>query len=150
MGEQNSLSDLMDSVMSNLQKMVDVNTIVGDSVESHDGTVIMPISKVSFGFVAGGGEYVMDTKKQEEKLPFAGGSGAGVSLQPVAFMVVGHDQTRLMTINQNSLYDRIIDSIPVLVDKVSDTVKEATQKKSVAEDLPDDITKPHIITEDKI
>ena len=115
------LGYLMETVMSNLQRMVDVNTIVGDSVETKEGTVILPISKVSFGFVAGGAEYDGDCRKEE--LPFAGGSGAGVSLQPVAFMVVGEDQIRLLSVNQNSLYDRIIDSVPTIIDKISDNLK---------------------------
>jgi sporulation protein YtfJ len=124
MVEKNELTNLMHAVMGNLQQMVDVNTIVGESVESKDGTVILPISKVSFGFVAGGGEYSVSNKKDEMELPFAGGSGAGVSLQPVAFMVVGQDNVRLLSVNQNSLYDRIIDSVPVLFDKVVSSIKD--------------------------
>ena len=130
MVEKNELTNLMDAVMVNLQQMVDVNTIVGQSVESKDGTVILPISKVSFGFVAGGGEYSVNTKKEETNLPFAGGSAAGVSLQPVAFMVVGQENIRLLSVNQNSLYDRMIDSVPVLFDKVVSSIKECTNKSS--------------------
>lgn len=124
MSDQSSIGVLMETVMANLQKMVDVNTIVGQSVQTSDGAVILPISKVSFGFAAGGTEYCTKETKKDEcgKMPFGGGSGAGVCLQPVAFMVVSKDQIRLMSVNQNSLYDRIIDAFPQMVDKVSSMI----------------------------
>src|SRR5665647_1057962 len=99
---EHPIESIMKTTMENLKEMIDVNTIVGDAVETSEGTVIIPISKVSFGFVAGGGEYKegMDAKKgnkqnqaengmQDEDMPFAGGSGAGVSVNPIAFLVVG-------------------------------------------------------------
>lgn len=127
MNDQSSIGVLMETVMTNLQRMVDVNTIVGQSVQTPDGTVILPISKVSFGFAAGGTEYCTREVKKEEcsKMPFGGGSGAGVSLQPVAFMVVAKEQIRLMSVNQNSIYDRLIDALPQMVDKVSDIIEDS-------------------------
>lgn len=127
MNDQSSIGVLMETVMTNLQRMVDVNTIVGQSVQTPDGTVILPISKVSFGFAAGGTEYCTREVKKEEcgKMPFGGGSGAGVSLQPVAFMVVAKEQIRLMSVNQNSIYDRLIDALPQMVDKVSNIIEDS-------------------------
>lgn len=101
---------LMKTTMTSLKDMVDVNTIVGDPVQSPDGLVIIPISKVSFGFASGGTEFNTVVKKnkredystEEEKLPFGGGTGAGVSVQPVAFLVVGNNQMKLLPVDEGS------------------------------------------------
>ena len=99
--------------MESIKEMVDVNTIVGDAVETPDGSVVIPISRVSFGFASGGGDYggsVDDNQKDPH--PFAGGSGAGVSIQPVAFLVVGRGRVRLLPIDSRAMYDRLIDLAP--------------------------------------
>src|SRR5690554_1244018 len=97
---EHPIEGLMKTAMESIKEMVDVNTIVGDAVQAPDGTVIIPISRVSFGFASGGGEYNQyhckernNSSSSEEydegnadKFPFAGGSGAGVSINPVAFM----------------------------------------------------------------
>ncbi len=131
--DENPINSLMDTTMVNLKQMVDVNTIVGDPVESPDGSVIIPISKVSFGFVAGGGEYEGNTKKEKSDdvnaLPFAGGSGAGISVNPVAFMVVGQGQIRLLPIMQNPILDRLFDLTPQLLDKL-ETLTENIKKNN--------------------
>ncbi|HHY90383.1 MAG TPA: sporulation protein YtfJ, partial [Clostridiales bacterium] len=107
--------------------MIDVNTIVGDPVEAPDGTVIIPISRVTFGFASGGGEYLssQDASTQnndmgeEQKFPFAGGTGAGVSVQPVAFLVVGNAQMKLLPVDQNAtLIDNLMSLVPQLLDKI--------------------------------
>ncbi len=105
---------LMKTAMESIKEMVDVNTVVGDPVETPDGTVIIPVSKVSCGFAAGGGEY--DAHAPEEKssspnLPFGGGSGAGVSVQPMGFLVVGQNQVRLIPVEGNMVVDRLIEVI---------------------------------------
>jgi sporulation protein YtfJ len=111
--------------------MVDVNTIVGDAVQAPDGTVIIPISKVSFGFAAGGGDYGEENSSnnsEEEhnkgKFPFAGGSGAGVSINPVAFMVCGQNQIKLLPVNVNTSVDKILDMVPELMQKANDMINE--------------------------
>ena len=104
--EGHPIEGLMKTAMESIKEMVDVNTIVGDAVETPDGSVIIPISKVGFGFASGGGEYEQMYKKGRDvntlqnELPFAGGAGAGVSIQPVAFMVVGQGQIRLLPVNK--------------------------------------------------
>lgn len=139
------IEGLMTTAMESIKDMVDVNTIVGDAVQAPDGTVIIPISRVSFGFAAGGGEYnscciegkVDEDEEDDEgkgskagkKFPFAGGSGAGVSIQPVAFMVVGQEQIKLLPVNVNSSVDKILDLIPELMKKASDTVKKKIKVK---------------------
>lgn len=138
---EHPIQGLMSTAMESIKEMVDVNTIVGDAVQAPDGTVIIPISRVSFGFAAGGGEYgsfcrTSDKDDEEEggggaskKYPFAGGSGAGVCINPVAFMVVGQGQIRLLPVNINSSLDKIIDLIPDLMNKIDDAIKRKIEIK---------------------
>lgn len=108
---------LMSAAMENLRDMVDVNTVVGDAVESPDGTLIIPISRVSFGFAAGGSQF--ETHERTAAWPFGGGSGAGVSIRPVGFLVVGHGDVRLVPVSPNgALYDRLVDLVPDIVAKI--------------------------------
>ncbi len=124
------IEGLMNSAMENIKGMVDVNTIVGDPVETPNGEVIIPISRVSFGFAAGGGEYMKtngngkEKDKEAEATPFGGGSGAGVSLNPVAFLVVGKDQVRLLPVTNNAVIERIINVAPELLHEVKDILKQ--------------------------
>ena len=124
------IEGLMKTAMQNIKEMVDVNTILGDPVETPDGNVIIPISRVTFGFAAGGTEFEINGAKgkdnrgtngggeEKHKIPFGGGSGAGITLHPVAFLVVGKDQTRLLPVEGNMLVDRLIDAVPQLIEKV--------------------------------
>lgn len=118
----------MKTAMVTLKEMVDVNTIVGDAVESPDGSVIVPISRVSFGFAAGGGEYGNELgqpgatghdREDEEyggqDLAFAGGSGGGVTINPVGFLVVGQGTVRMLPVDGRALLDRVLDVAPVMI-----------------------------------
>ncbi|QSQ10098.1 putative spore protein YtfJ [Koleobacter methoxysyntrophicus] len=115
------IQGLMKTAMESIKEMVDVNTIVGDAVETPDGSVIIPVSRVTFGFAAGGAEYEINNGAKEN-LPFGGGSGAGVTLQPVAFVVVGQGQIRLLATQQNTAIERIIDIVPQLMDKINNMI----------------------------
>jgi len=119
MGEH-PIQGLMHTAMESLKQMVDVNTVVGDAVEAQDGTVIVPVSRVSVGFVAGGGEYGRERRGEagESSWPFAGGSGAGVSVQPVGFLVVGQGRVRLLPVAEGAFLDRVIDAAPEVIDRV--------------------------------
>lgn len=129
---EHPIQGLMTTAMQSIKDMVDVNTIVGDAVQAPDGTVIIPISRVSFGFAAGGGEYHAGSEEEQRggsgnyeagKFPFAGGSGAGVSINPVAFMVVGQNQMRLLPVCVNSSLDKVLDLVPDLFEKLNETIK---------------------------
>ena len=117
---EHPIQGLMATVMQSIKSMVDVNTIVGEPVETPDGTVIIPISKVSFGFAAGGSEFghpIKPQKEEETSRMFGGGSGAGVSISPVAFLVVGEGNIRLIPMNSNSPVERLLDYFPDVADK---------------------------------
>jgi sporulation protein YtfJ len=124
--EPHPIEELMKTAMESIKEMVDVNTIIGDAVQTVDGTVIIPVSRVAFGFAAGGGEYSKEDSKnqnQDSKFPFAGGSGAGVSINPVAFMVVGRNSTVKMipATSQNSI-DRVLESVPGIIEQVKKAI----------------------------
>jgi len=118
------IQGLMQTTMENLKQMVDVNTIIGDPVETPDGSVILPISRVGFGFAAGGSEFeYSNTQTASINHPFGGGSGGGVSITPVAFLVVGKQGIRSIPLeNTTHLYDRILDSVPQLIEKMQNVM----------------------------
>lgn len=127
---------LMKTAMESIQQIVDVNTIVGDSVETPDGSVIIPVSRVSCGFAAGGSEFTPaeDNKEntnpggQPSALPFGGGAGAGVSVQPVAFVVVGNGNIRLLPVDSNVMVDRLIETVPDLLDRITGVLHKKKKK----------------------
>ncbi|MBS4030776.1 MAG: GerW family sporulation protein [Clostridiales bacterium] len=126
--EEHPIQGLMKTAMENIKEMVDVNTIIGDPVETPDGSVIIPISRVSFGFAAGGSEFehVEEEKgsKGKGELPFGGGSGGGVSVQPVAFLVMGSNgQVRMLPVDRHAMLDRLIDMAPQLVNQLQNLIK---------------------------
>lgn len=127
---EHPIKGLMETAMQNIKEMVDVNTIVGDTIEAGDGTVVVPISKVAFGFGAGGSEF----GKTDSSAKFGGGSGGGVSIEPVAFMVVGQGQIKLVPVDkQTTPAQEIIEQVPSMVGKIVDTFKNSEKKKKAKE-----------------
>lgn len=118
-GEQ-EIRALMQTSLESLRQMMDVNTIIGKMMETKDGAAIIPVSRVSCGFVAGGGEY---GREGSEGLPFAGGSGAGVSLKPVGFLVVNGKDVRLVSADGGNCVEKAIDSIPIALDYLQKLVE---------------------------
>lgn len=119
---QHPIDTMMQTTMEQIRSMVDVNTVIGSPVTGSQGTTIIPISKVSFGFVAGGGEYQADdhrsrTAVASENYPFAGGTGAGVSVQPVGFLVVGKDSVKMLPAQTNSAMERVVELLPQLMEE---------------------------------
>ena len=129
--ENHPIEGLMLTAMNSIENMIDVNTIIGEPIETTNNIVIIPISKVAFGFAAGGSEFKGETvdeyskKDKDEKvqyrLPFGGGSGAGVSINPIAFLVVENDKVRLLPINHSSCIDKLLDYVPDLFEKIAQT-----------------------------
>jgi len=115
------VESLMKTTMENIKNMIDVNTVIGDAVETKDGTVIVPVSRVCFAFVAGGGEYGETAGNEEEntsKYPFAGGSGAGVTVQPIGFLATTNGQLKVIPVRYGSTVDRIVDMVPELINNI--------------------------------
>lgn len=128
---EHPIQGLMKTAMESIKDMVDVNTIVGDAVETPDGTVIIPISRVAFGFAAGGGsnEVVDEEHAPGGLLPFGGGSGAGVSVKPVGFLICSPTAgIRFLPVDGNVLADRVIDLIPQVVEKIESLLGNRQEK----------------------
>lgn len=150
------IQSLMRTTMENLKAMVDVNTVVGDPVETNDGTVIIPVSRVSCGFVSGGadepfslemGEPDQQQKQSQEQdseslksgaRPFAGGSGAGVSVKPVGFLVVGDGRVRFLPVDTKAVYDRLIDAAPDIIKRVAGILGVKVEEEGASEEQEED------------
>lgn len=137
MSEKNHpLQGVMETAMTNIKEMVDVNTIIGDPINCADGTVIVPVSKVGFGFASGGSDFATKAHQAPNNpnngnLCFGGGSGAGITINPIAFLVVSpKNGVSLLPIDQPSYsaFDKIIDGVPGLIEKI----KEMIPKKNEA------------------
>lgn len=137
---QHPIQGLMQTAMENIRDMVDVNTIVGDPVECPDGSVIVPISRVGFGFAAGGSEWGTARTTAERnapsagteqsgakvELPFGGGSGGGVSITPIAFLVVSQGEVKVVPLdNQTHILERLIESAPIVVEQIQSMIRGA-------------------------
>ncbi|MBS4536237.1 GerW family sporulation protein [Clostridium sp. D2Q-14] len=140
------IEGLMNSTMESLKEMVDVNTIVGDPVETHDGLVIIPISKISLGFASGGSEFKGNenvkgnAENSSSELPFGGGSGAGISVQPVAFIVVGNGQMKLLPVDQGTnMLNNIMEMIPNISNVLQNKFKSKKDTKLDDKNLSDDM-----------
>ncbi len=138
--EEHPIETLMKTAMDSIQKMINVNTVIGDPVETPAGSVIVPVSRVSCGFAAGGSEFLPmegeegEDKEEGKKMPFGGGSGGGVSVKPVGFLVVSQDQIRLLPVEGNMLADRLIDEMPNLMDKFSHMINKRRPHREMGYD----------------
>lgn len=131
------INNLMDTTMKKIKEMIDVNTIIGDPITTPDGTTIIPVSKVSYGFASGGSD--LPTKK-DNKDCFGGGSGAGVTINPVAFLYVSKGNVKLIPIEKyDGAVDRIVGMVPEVIDKVSDLIKKDKGSDIDTSDLDKDI-----------
>ncbi|MCG1022047.1 GerW family sporulation protein [Sutcliffiella horikoshii] len=141
---EHPIKSLMTTAMENLKDMIDVNTIIGDPVETPDGSVILTVSKVGFGFAAGGSEFHGggssgpekhdggggNQQNQGHKLPFGGGSGGGVSITPIAFLIVNSHGVKMLHLDEStSIYERLLDLAPQAVEKVQHMLNNNKQNK---------------------
>ena len=128
---EHPIGSLMDTTMEKIKEMIDVNTIIGEPITSPDGTLIIPVSKVSYGFAAGGSD--LPTQK-ENKDCFGGGSGAGVPIQPVAFLTVYQGDVRLVSVDrEEGTADKLVNMIPDVLKKVKGVFKK--DKSESADDF---------------
>ena len=121
MNEQHPISGIMGITMDKLKEMVDVNTIIGDPIKIDEKPTVIPISKVSFGFASGGS----DLPAKQPKDLFGGGSGAGVSIQPLAFLIISDGNAKLLQMSVNaSTPNALVNLIPDVVEKISGMVNK--------------------------
>ena len=122
------IENILKSTMTELKEMIDVNTIVGSPFVSPNGCTIIPISKVSFGFVTGGAQYG-NAKGEEGEFPFGGGATSGVTIAPVAFMVADDEFVKVLTISHRNALDKLMENAPQLVREMRDIVTEGCSSK---------------------
>ena len=127
--EKHPISDMMDISMTKIREMVDVNTVVGEPILTPDGIMIIPISKVSFGFGSGGSEF-----PAKEKNGLGGGGAAGVKIEPIGFLTVKEGNVRMLNIAPpaGTTVDRLVEMIPDVFDRIQDFIDKNRAKKEEA------------------
>lgn len=130
----------MTTAMESLKQMIDVNTIIGDPVETPDGSVILTVSKVGFGFAAGGSEFQAQGQSSggsseensgSNQFPFGGGSGGGVSITPIAFLVVNASGVKMIHLDESThLFERLLDLAPQAVEKIQSMMNNNKDNKN--------------------
>lgn len=126
MEKNHPISDLMATTMQKIREMVDVNTIVGTPIQTGDGVTLIPVSRLSFGFASGGSDFATKAQKPDSENSFGGGSGAGVNISPVAFLIVRGDNVKLLPVAPpaGSAVDRVVELVPEMFDKVTDYLEK--------------------------
>jgi len=127
--DNHPIGNLMETVMQKVRDMVDVNTIIGQPIVTQDGITLIPISKVSFGFAGGGSDFETKNHQAGQNTPFGGGTGAGVNITPVAFVVVKDGTVKILNVQPpaSTTVDRVIELVPEVIDKVSGMIKKDTE-----------------------
>ena len=115
---ENQINEIMEGAISKIKTFLDTSTVVGIPFETKEGSLLIPLTKVSVGFVAGGGEY--GENKKSDKIPMAGGSGGGICVQPIGYLSIKNDVCKLIRIDEKSKYDKLLDSIPDILSNVSE------------------------------
>ena len=122
--DKHPIGDMMSTTLGKIREMIDADMIIGKSITTADGIMIIPVSKLSFGFASGGSDF--QSKQPNQPNPFGGGGGAGVKLDPVAFIVVKDGNVKILNITPPpaTTVDRLIDSAPEMIDKVTGLMKK--------------------------
>lgn len=133
MDKQHPINELMSTTMDKIKTMMDANTIIGEPIQAGDVTLI-PVSKLSFGFAGGGSDFVTKNQKPGMDNTFGGGSGASAKLEPVAFLVVRGESVKLIPVAPApaTTVDRVIETVPEVVDKLTDFIEKQQKKKEQA------------------
>lgn len=121
----NKIEEVMNSAMKNIRTLVDVDVVVGNQIQGQSGVMVFPLTKVTMGFVSGGGEYYSELKeiKKETEYPFAGGSGAGFSLQPIGFLVIDGTSVFVVKVDQTTALEKLIDVVPEITKFLAKVMK---------------------------
>ena len=129
MEKQHPIGDLMTTTMQKIREIADVNTIIGQPIRAGEITII-PISKLTVGFASGGSDFVSKNQKPENDNSFGGGSGAGMNLSPVAFLIVRGDTVKLMPVAPppGNTVDRVVEMVPEVIDKITDFIEKQDKK----------------------
>lgn len=126
MEQQHPIQELMANALGKMREIVDSNTIIGAPITAGDGVTILPVSKISFGFVSGGTDFA--TEKQKDL--FGGAASSGASITPVGFLVIRGTNVRLIQLAEGGqTIDRVLNMVPEVMDKVEGFINKATKKE---------------------
>ena len=131
--KEQSAAGILGTTIDKIKDMVDSRTIIGDPIDAGQGIKVIPVSKVTYGFASGGSDFPSKSAKEL----FGGGGGAGVTLTPVAFLVINNGSVSVKYISEgpDSSMERVISSLPELVDKLSEVVDKIKNKKNGEEEF---------------
>lgn len=134
MENNHPINELMGTTMDKIREMVDANTIIGEPIRTDEITLI-PVSKLSFGFASGGSDFTTKNQKPNADNSFGGGSGAGVNIQPVAFLVIKGSTVKVLPVAPppESTVDRVVEMVPDVVDKVTGFIEKQQEKNNLAD-----------------
>lgn len=136
MTEEHPIHDLMSTALENIKDMVDVDTIIGEPIETPDrSTVILPVSKVGFGFASGGSQFnggsSEDSDQESSQLPFGGGAGGGVSITPIAFLIVRPKDIQMVHLNENTHFlDKLMEIAPDVVNDAKGMIQDRFKRSN--------------------
>ena len=126
MDKQQSIQELMANTLGKMRELVDSNTVIGTPITTEAGTTIIPVSKISFGFVSGGTDFANDKQKDL----FGGAASSGASITPVGFLVVNGTTVKFMQVAEgNRTIDRLINMMPEVIDKLEALISKKTNKE---------------------
>lgn len=129
-GESESINGLIDKAMEKIKTIVDTSTVIGEKVETPDGSVIIPISKVTVGYVVGGGEYAdLSARRVANHFPMAGGSSGGMSVTPVGFLIESKGEIKFVNVENKSLYQTVLNMFNTLLSKVEEKAEENSNEE---------------------
>ena len=129
-GESESINGLIDKAMEKIKTIVDTSTVIGEKVETPDGSVIIPISKVTVGYVVGGGEYAdRSARRVANHFPMAGGSSGGMSVTPVGFLIESKGEIKFVNVENKSLYQTVLNMFNTLLSKVEEKAEENSNEE---------------------
>lgn len=130
---EDSIYNIIDGAMEKIKTIVDSSTVIGEKVITEDGTIIIPISRVSVGYVVGGGEYAdLSARRVANHFPMAGGSSGGMSVSPVGFLIESNGEVKFVNVENKSLYQTVLNLFNMLIEKLDD-------EKKVSESEEDEI-----------
>lgn len=118
------LPDMLENSIAKIREMVDANTVIGSPIQTPDGVTILPVSKIKYGFAGGGSDFNGKNTPAGRDNPFGGGTGAGVSITPVAFLIIKNESVRLIPVAEpaSNSAERLIEMLPDLIDQISNLV----------------------------
>ena len=122
--QEHPVERIMDNAFTKIRTLVEADTVIGTPVVTADGVSIIPISKITAGFLTGGGEYSDMSRQTYTEYPFAGGSGAGVAVSPVGFLVSDGKSVKLVNIDDKNPLEKILDTVPDILDEIMSGVKK--------------------------